>query len=88
MQQQLASLWEHVLGSQKGTYLPEISPNLDSSLLSHGSEHTVQNGMINNNYDIDKNPDFIINLLNPLTSQCRKMVRHTLKILQQMLKDF
>ena len=26
--------------------------------------------------------------MQPFTSQCRKMVRHTLKILQQMLQDF
>ena len=27
-------------------------------------------------------------LYKPFTSQCRRMVRHTLKILQQMLQDF
>ena len=63
MQQQLTSLREHFLESQKGTHLPKSAPNFDSSLLSHGSEHTIENGMVNKNYDIDKNSDFAINLL-------------------------
>ena len=63
MQQQLTSLREHFLESQKGTHLPKTAPNFDSSLLSHGSEHTIENGMVNKNYDIDKNSDFAINLL-------------------------
>ena len=37
--------------------------NLDFSLLSHGSEHAMQNGMVNKNYDIEKISVFIINLL-------------------------
>ena len=63
MQLQLTSLREHFLDSQKGTHLPKSAPNFDSSLLSHGSENTIQNGMVNKNYDIDKNSDFVINLL-------------------------
>ena len=63
MQQQRTSLREYFLDSQKGTHLPKSSPNLDSSLLLHGSKHTIQNGMVNKNYDSDKNSDFIINLL-------------------------
>ena len=59
MQQQLTSFREYFLDIQKGTRLPKSSPNLESSLLSHGSEHTVQNGMVNKNYDIYKNLDFI-----------------------------
>ena len=47
MQQQLTSLREHFLDSQKGTQLAKSSPNFDSSLLSNGSEHTIQNGMVN-----------------------------------------
>ena len=43
--------------------LPKCAPNLDSSLLSHGLEHTIRNGMVNKNHDIDKNSDFVINLL-------------------------
>ena len=31
---------------------------------------------------------FLFTLIYPFTSQCRKIVRHTLKILQQMLKIF
>ena len=63
MQQQLTSLREHFSESQKSTHLLKSAPNFDSSLLSHGSEHTIQNGMVNKNYDIDKNSDFVINLL-------------------------
>ena len=55
VQQQLASLREHFLESQKGTYLPKNTPNFDSGLLSYGSEYTIQNGMVNKNYDVDKN---------------------------------
>ena len=46
MQQQPTNLRGHFLDSQKGTHLLQSSPNLDSSLLSHGSEHTIQNGMV------------------------------------------
>ena len=61
MQQQITSLLENFLESQKGIHLPKSAPNLGSSLLSHGSEHIIQNGMVNKNHDIDKN--FVINLL-------------------------
>ena len=54
VQQQLTNLWEHFLENQKGTYFPKNAPNFGSGLLSHGSEHTIQNGMVNKNYDIDK----------------------------------
>ena len=50
MQQQITSLREHFSGSQGGTHLPKSAPNLDSSLLSRGSEHTIQNGMVNKNH--------------------------------------
>ena len=73
MQQQLISLREHFLDSQKGTHKPKNSPNLDARLLSHGSEYTIQNGMVNKNYDIDKNSDFIINLLIDRISTAQKM---------------
>ena len=63
VQQQPTSLREHFLESQKGTHLPKNAPNFDSGLLSHGSENTIQNGMVNKNYDIDKNSDFVINFL-------------------------
>ena len=63
MQQQVTSLREHFVDSQKDTHLPKSYPNLESGLLSHGSEHTIQNGMVNKNYNIDKNSDFIVNLL-------------------------
>ena len=33
------------------------------TFLSHGSEQTIQNGMVNKNYDIETNSDFIIDLL-------------------------
>ena len=63
MQQQLTSLCEHFLENQKDTHLRKSALNVDSSLLSHGLEHTIQNRMVNKNYDIDKNSDFAINLL-------------------------
>ena len=63
MQQQLTSLCEHFLESQKDTHLPKSALNVDSSLLSHGLEHTIKNGMVNTNYDINKNSDFAFNLL-------------------------
>ena len=63
MQEELRSLRKIFLESQKGTHLPKSVPNLGSSLLSHGSEHTIQIGMVNENYDIDKISDFVINLL-------------------------
>ena len=63
--------WEHFTSKFTGTLLrqserhtPKNSPHLHSSLLSHESEHTVQNRRVNDNYDFDKNSDFIINLLN------------------------
>ena len=73
MQQQLISLWEHFLDNQKGTRKPKNSPNLDSRLLSHGSEHPIEIGMANKNYDIDKNSDLIINLLIHRISTAQKM---------------
>ena len=54
MQQQITSLREHFSGSQGGTHLPKSAPNLDSSLLSRGSEHTIQNGMVNKNHALTK----------------------------------
>ena len=64
MQQQLTRLRENFIERQKSTHLPKSTRNLDSSLLSNGSEeHTIQNGMLNKNYDIDKNLNFVINLL-------------------------
>ena len=59
VQQQLTSLREHFSESQKGTHLPKNAPNFDSGLLSHGSEHTMQNGMVNEYYDNDKNSDSV-----------------------------
>ena len=64
MKQQLTSLQEHFLESQKDTLLPKSSlPNLYASLLSHGSEHTIQNEMVKKSYGINTNSEFIINLL-------------------------
>ena len=57
-QQKLTSFPEHFLDIQKGIHLRKRSPNLGSSLLSHRSKHTRQKIC-----DIDKNSDFIINLL-------------------------
>ena len=54
MQQQITSLREHFSGSQGGTHLSKSAPNLDSSLLSRGSEHTIQNGMVNKNHALTK----------------------------------
>ena len=62
MQQQITSLWKHFLAIQKETNLPKSAPNLDFSALSQGSEHTIQNGMANKNYDNDNNSVFVINL--------------------------
>ena len=36
---------------------------MDSNVLSHGSEHIIQNRMVYKNYDIDNNSAFVINLL-------------------------
>ena len=63
MQQQITSLRGHFLEIQKDTHLPKSAPNLDFSALSHGSEHTIQNGMVNKYYDNDNNSVFVINLL-------------------------
>ena len=63
MQQQITSLRGHFLEIQKDTHLPKSAPNLDFSALSHGSEHTIQNRMVNKNYDNDNNSVFVINLL-------------------------
>ena len=53
--QQHISLREHFIEIQKRTRWPKSAPNLDSSLLSHGLEHAMQNGMVNKNYTNDKN---------------------------------
>ena len=63
MQQQMTSLREHFLEIQKDTHLPKSASNLDFSALSHGTEHTIQNRMVNKNYDNDNNSAFVINLL-------------------------
>ena len=63
MQQQMTSLREHFLEIQQDTHLPKSASNLDFSALSHGTEHTIQNGMVNKNYDNDNNSAFVINLL-------------------------
>ena len=68
MQQQIASLHEHFLEIQKDTHLPKSAPNLDFSALSQGSEHTIQNGMVNKNYDNNNNSVFVINLLKDIIS--------------------
>ena len=54
MQQQITSLREHFSRSQGGTHLTKSASNLDSSLLSRGSEHTIQNGMVNKNHALTK----------------------------------
>ena len=36
---------------------------MDFSVLSQGSEHTIQNGMVNKNYGNGNNSVFVINLL-------------------------
>ena len=54
MQQLITSLREHFSGSEGGTHLTKSAPNLDSSLLSRGSEHTIQNGMVNKNHALTK----------------------------------
>ena len=47
IQQQITSLGEHFLEIQKDTHLPKSAPHLDFSALSYGSEHSIQNGMVN-----------------------------------------
>ena len=63
MQQQITRLRGHFLEIQKDTHLPKGAPNLDFSTVSHGSVHTMQNRMVNKNYDNDNNLVFVINLL-------------------------
>ena len=86
VQQQLTSLREHFLESQKGTYLPKNAPNLDSGLLSYGSEHTIQNGMVNKNYDVDKNSDFVINLLKDIISLLEQQLIEKNSIIDFLVK--
>ena len=63
MQQQITSLPRHLLETQEDIHLPKSAPNLDFVALSHGSEHAIQNGMVNKNYDDGNNSVFAINLL-------------------------
>ena len=86
MQQQTTSLGEHFLESQKGTHLPKSAPNFDSSLPAHGSEHTIQNRMVNKNYDIDKNSDFVINLLKDRISLFERQLRERNSIIDFLVK--
>ena len=86
VQQQLASLREHFLESQKGTYLPKNTPNFDSGLLSYGSEYTIQNGMVNKNYDVDKNSDFAINLLKDRISLLERQLIEKKSIIDFLVK--
>ena len=86
MKQQLTSLREHFLGGQKDTHLPKNSPNMDSIFLSHRLEHTIQNGMVNNNYDIDKNLDFIINLLKDRISLLERQLVERNSIIDFLVK--
>ena len=74
MQQQITSLWKHFLAIQKETNLPKSAPNLDFSALSQGSEHTIQNGMANKNYDNDNNSVFVINLLKDRVSLLERLL--------------
>ena len=85
-QQQLTSLWEHFLESQKGTYLPKNTPNFDTGLLSYGLEHTIQNGMVNKNYDVDKNSDFVINLLKDRISLLERQLIEKNSIIDFLVK--
>ena len=62
MQQQITSLQGHFLEIQKYTHLPKSAPNLNFSTLSHRSEHAIQNGIVNKNYD-DNNLVFVFKLL-------------------------
>ena len=86
VQQQLTSLREHFLESQKGTYLPKNAPNFDSGLLSYRSEHTIQNGMVNKNYDVDKNSDFVINLLKDRISLLERQLIEKNSIIDFLIK--
>ena len=78
IQQQITSLREHFLEIQKDTHLPKSAPNLDFSALSHGSEHSIQNGMVNKNCDNDNNSVFVINLLKDRISLLeRQLIKKT-----------
>ena len=78
IQQQITSLREHFLEIQKDTYLPKRVPNLNFSALSNGSEHSIQNGKVNKNYDNDNNSVFsasgIVSILNPARFFCSKQL--------------
>ena len=86
MQQKIISLRGHFLEIQKDTHLPKIAPNLDFSALSHGSEHTIQNGMVNKNYDNDNNSVFVINLLNDRISLLERQLKEKNSIIDFLVK--
>ena len=86
MQQQITSLLGHFLEIQKDTQLPKIAPNLDFSALSHGSEHAIQNGMVNKNYDDDNNSVFVINLLKDRISLLERQLIEKNSIIDFLVK--
>ena len=86
MQQQITSLRGHFLEIQKDTHLPKSAPNLDFSALSHGSEHAIQNGMVNKNYDDDNNSVFVINLLKDRISLLERQLIEKNSIIDFLVK--
>ena len=86
MQQQITSLRGHFLEIQKDTHLPKSAPNLDFSALSHGSEHAIQNGMVNKNYDDDNNSVFVINLVKDRISLLERQLIEKNSIIDFLVK--
>ena len=86
MQQQIASLREHFLEIQKDTHLLKSAPILDFSALSQGSEHTMQNGMVNKNYVNDNNSVFVINLLKDRISFLEQQLIEKTSIIDFLVK--
>ena len=85
MQQQITGLRGHFLEIQKDTHLPKSVPNFDFSALSHGSEHAIQNGMVNKNYD-DNNSVFVINLLKDRISLLERQLIEKNSIIDFLVK--
>ena len=86
MQQQIASLREHFLEIQKDTHLLKSAPILDFSALSQGSEHTMQNGMVNKNYVNDNKSVFVINLLKDRISFLEQQLIEKTSIIDFLVK--
>ena len=86
IQQQITSSREHFLKIQKDTHIPKSAPNLDFSALSHGSEHSIQNEMVNKNYDNDNNLVFVTNLLKDRISLLERQLIEKNSIIDFLVK--